>query len=268
MILIKIGGGENINHQYIAEDLINFKNNKKIIVLGANYLRNILAKRLNIEIKEIESESGIKSIYTNKEIIDLMLMSYSGLALKNFICLLNKHNIDSIGLTGIDGRLVIANKKIITAKVNGKIKLITDNYTGKIISLNKKLINLILENNYTLVITQPVISQEGEILNTDNDQLVYTLAKEMNPSKIIYLIEKPGILEDINNEKSLIKNLNINKINEFLNNKNLGYGIQKKLLYIKKIIEETNAEIFISSGLIKNPITNALKFLGTYIKNG
>jgi len=266
MIVIKIGGSSEINYNYIAEDLVNFKKEKIIIVLGANYLRNKLAEKLNIEVKTIESESGIKSVYTTQEIIDLIIMTYSGLAQKRFICLLNKLGINAIGLTGIDGNLVLANKKIITSKINGKIKLITDNYTGKIISLNKDLINLILDHGYVLVLTQPVTSVDREILNTDNDQLVYVIAKEIKPSKIIYLINKDGILEDVSNDQALIKNLTINKIAEILNNKNIDYGIQKKLLYIKNIIEETGIEIFISNGTIKNPITNALNFRGTYVK--
>lgn len=265
MIIIKIGGGKEINFSYLAEDLKNLVNKEKfIIVVGANYYRNKLANDLGIEIKIIESESGYKSVYTNQEIIDLILMTYAGLQAKRLTAELIKRKIKAISLSGIDGNLIIANKKNITAKINGKIKLITDSYTGKIEKINKDLIDYFLNNHYVLVISQPAINEEGEILNVDNDQIVLNLAKIYKPEKIIFLIEAPGILTNKNNENSLITNLKINNLDNLIKETN-DYGFQKKLMNIKKLIELKIPQIIISDGRKKNPISNAFNFLRTKI---
>jgi acetylglutamate/LysW-gamma-L-alpha-aminoadipate kinase len=262
MTIIKIGGGQEINLDYLVEDLKCLIDNQKlkeiIIVVGANYYRNQLAQKLNIEIKIIESESGYKSVYTNQEVIDLMLMTYPGLMAKKLTAKLNQNHIKAISLSGIDGFLLLAKrKKIITAKVNDKIKLITDSYTGKIEKINKNLIDYFLNNNYLLVITPPALSDEGEIVNVDNDQIVYCLSEKYLPEKVIFLIEAPGILADKNKEDSLINQMNLNDLDNFIKKTN-DYGFQKKLLYLKKLAELKIKEIIITDGRQKQPLSQAL----------
>ncbi|GIW66390.1 MAG: acetylglutamate kinase [Candidatus Parcubacteria bacterium] len=269
MLIIKIGGSKNINLEYLADDISYLvKNNREkiIVVVGANQFRNELAQKLGIEIKIIESESGYKSVYTDNNIIDLILMSYAGLISKKFASLLIKRKIRTISLSGIDGQLILAKKKnFLTAKINGKVKLINNNLTGKVIEVNKNLIDLLIENNFVVVISQPVITTEGEIVNSDNEQIVYFLAKDYQPSKIIIIIDKPGILKNVEDENSLIKNLTINEINDLLN-KDLEYGFKRKLINIKEIIENIKAEIFITDGRKENCINKALnKEMGTHI---
>ncbi|GIW66009.1 MAG: acetylglutamate kinase [Candidatus Parcubacteria bacterium] len=269
MLIIKIGGSKNINLEYLADDIsymIKNSDEKIIIIIGANQYRNELAQKLNIQIRIIESESGYKSVFTDNNIIDLILMSYAGLVSKKFVSLLIKRKINAISLSGIDGELIIAKrKKFLTAKIDGKIKLIDNNLTGKVIEINKNLIDMLLENKFILVISQPVITAEGEIVNVDNEQLIYFLAKEYKPTKIIMVIDKPGILKNINDENSLIRNFNLNDIDKLLN-QNLTYGFKKKLLNIKNILTNFDSEIFITDGRIKNCIQDALnKKIGTFI---
>ena len=56
-----------------------------IIVHGANYYRDDLLKRLSVEKEILTSISGYSSVFTNDEIIDSMLMSYSGLINKKIV---------------------------------------------------------------------------------------------------------------------------------------------------------------------------------------
>ncbi|MCS7184101.1 MAG: acetylglutamate kinase [Patescibacteria group bacterium] len=265
MLIIKIGGGKEINLEYIAEDLKKFSNEKIIIVLGANYYRNELAKKLNIEIKIIESESGYKSVYTHQDVIDLMLMTYAGLQAKKLSALLIKNGIKSISLCGIDGKLILAKrKKNLTARIENKVKLITDNYTGKIEKINKKLIDYFLGENYVVILTPPAISEEGEILNIDNDQVIYHLTQIYQPENIIFLIEAQGILYNKNITESLIPTLKLSELEDLIKESE-DYGFQKKLLNIKKISELKRSKIIIADGRYQNPISKALNNIGTTI---
>ena len=62
---------------------------KFIIVHGANAFRDRLAKDLGIEKKIVKSVSGYESVFSDKNAIDIMMMSYAGLRNKRIVELLN-----------------------------------------------------------------------------------------------------------------------------------------------------------------------------------
>ena len=82
MIIVKIGGGISINIEYIISDLANLlqtKQEKCIIVHGANAFRDELAKKLQYEKITLTSVSGYTSVYSDEETINLQMMAYAGL---------------------------------------------------------------------------------------------------------------------------------------------------------------------------------------------
>src|SRR5579872_3412522 len=106
MLLIKIGGGKGVNWEYIAEDLSTILKKEEVIIIhGANAYRDELSKELRYESKKITSPSGILSTFTDAKAIDIFLMSYAGLVNKKLVAVLQKNNVNAIGLSGVDGKL-------------------------------------------------------------------------------------------------------------------------------------------------------------------
>ena len=263
MIIIKIGGGEKINIKGIISEL-NLLNDKIIIVHGANYLRNKLANKLGTEIKAITSVKGFSSVFSDDNLIDLQLMAYAGLKNKRIVELCQQHEINAIGLTGLDGKLIKGKQnKGIRIRENGKLKIVRDN-SGKPFEINTELLTLLLENDYTPVITVPIISEDGKALNSENDDIVSLLSNSLKANKVIQFIEAKGLLANPANEESLIKNLSKA---ELLQKVETSEGrIKRKLYAIQKLFTNPNMEVIISDGRIENPITEILNDGGTIIK--
>src|SRR5260370_29500905 len=101
MLLIKIGGGQQINLDFIAQDIATHLADGEQIVLihGASTTRDEIAQKLNIPTKTITSPSGITSVYTDAQAIDVFLMVYCGLVNKKIVNTLQKHNINALGLS-------------------------------------------------------------------------------------------------------------------------------------------------------------------------
>ena len=74
MILIKIGGGEQINLEATITDLAELEQ-PCIIVHGANVLRDQLAKRLGMEKTVLTSVSGYSSVFSDQAALDVIMMS-------------------------------------------------------------------------------------------------------------------------------------------------------------------------------------------------
>ncbi len=263
MTIIKIGGGENINLEAIVNDLSNIKDDY-IAVHGANALRDKIAEKLNYEKRILVSASGYSSVFSDDEALDIMLMSYSGLRNKRIVELCQQNGINAIGLTGLDGKLVVGKRNNgIRVKDNGKLKIVRD-YSGKPKAINVELINLLLNNGYVPVITVPIIDENNFAISSENDDIIALLKNELNAETVFQLIEAPGFLDNANDANSLVKNISKQELE---NRESQVEGrMKRKMKALIKLFETGETSVYICDGRIENPLTKALSGEGTLIK--
>lgn len=262
MIIVKIGGGENINRDSIAKDLKHLK--KFIIIHGANHEIGEISKKLGVIEKKIISPSGFVSRYTDKQTMDVFLMTYAGLVNKNLVATLQKHGINAVGLTGIDGRIWEGKrKKVIYSVENGKTKMITDSMTGNVEKINTDLLELLIDNDYVPVLCPPAISFDNEIINVDNDRAAAVLANSLGIKEIIMLLEAPGFCLELSNPESVVSKIPFKKLDNYMGIAKS--GMKKKLLGIKEAMTGSVVRVYLGDGRIKNPILQILKGAGTLI---
>jgi acetylglutamate/LysW-gamma-L-alpha-aminoadipate kinase len=266
MILIKGGGGKDINWEYIGEDIAELikRGEQAVVMHGASATRDEIAKKLGAPTKTITSPSGVSSVYTDQMAIDVFLMVYCGLINKRIVATLLRYGVNAVGLSGIDGRLWEAKRKTVVYSVeNGKTKLVKDNFTGKVDKVNADLIKVLLKHGYVPVICPPAISYENEIVNTDNDLASAVMAGALGIKQMTVLFEAPGMLKDAKDEKSLIRTIDKEKISDFLQ---FAQGrMKKKLLGVQRAFENGVETIYFGDGRIKNPVLNAIMGKGTII---
>ncbi|MEJ5350545.1 MAG: [LysW]-aminoadipate kinase [Melioribacteraceae bacterium] len=262
MYLIKIGGGKEINLKGIISDLSTIKE-KFIIVHGANALRDELAQKLNYQKKVVTSLSGYDSVLSNEETIDLMMMAYAGLKNKRIVELCQQHGINAVGLSGLDGKVIVGKRNSgIKVREGGKTLLLRD-FSGKPKSVNKHLLNLLLDNGYTPVLSVPLIDENNFAINSENDDIISLLQSEFNAEKIISLIEAPGFLLDKNDESSLLSKISKEEL-EAMEQKVEG-RMKRKILALRKLFESGNTTVIISDGRTEHPVIDALNGKGTII---
>lgn len=266
MIIVKVGGGQNLNWDYIAKDIaILIKKEEIVLTHGASYKRDEIAKKLGYPTKYLTAPSGNQGVYTDKNALDILTMVYAGLVNKQIVAKLQTIGVNAIGLSGADGRIWQGKwKQNLLAIEKGKTKLITNTFTGKVEKVNVKLINLLLKAKYLPVITQPAISYEGQLINTDNDRNISVMAKALKAKKIINLFEAPGLLKDYKKESTLINQINKNQLDGY--QKYCQGRMKKKLMGAKEAIEQGVKEIYLGDGRIKNPIISVLSGKGTVIR--
>lgn len=263
MIIIKIGGGKDINLPAIARDISSLDEDI-IIVHGANALRNELAARLNTGIKTITSVSGYSSVFSDQDVIDLQMMAYAGLQNKRLVELLQQAGKNAIGLSGLDGALIRGRRNQgIRTREDGKLKLLRD-YSGKPTEINRDLLSYLLNNKYLPVLTVPIIDENGQAINSENDDIVCLLQEHFNARIVIHLIEAHGLLKAQNNPESVIKTLSQSELCD-LESKAEG-RFKRKLFAIKRLIENGSQKVIISDGRGLTPLQSALNSEGTTIR--
>ena len=263
MIIVKVGGGKDINWDYIAQDTAALKE-PVVIVHGANEVFTEISEKFGKAERMIVSPSGHVSRYTDLETMNLLTMVYSGLMNKRIVACLQKYGVNAVGLTGADGKLWLGKrKKAILAKDGTKTKLVTDSLTGKVESVNTKLINVLLEGGFTPVITIPAITTSGELINVDNDRALAVMARDLQVKTLVILFEAPGLMEKLDDPSSKITHINKEELKKFLDN--FEGRIKKKLLGVSEAASAGVTNIYFGDGRIINPISSALKGQGTAI---
>ncbi|MCZ6581688.1 MAG: [LysW]-aminoadipate/[LysW]-glutamate kinase [Thaumarchaeota archaeon] len=255
MITIKIGGSivDNLHPTTIA-DIKKVSRQGVILVHGGAKQVTQISEALGKKQKFIVSPSGIKSRFTDQETVEIFTMVMSGKINKTIVRMLQKNGINAVGLSGIDGQILQADrkKKLIVVNEKGRKMAIDGGYTGKIREVNASLIKSILDQGYTPVISPVAISEEYDFLNVDGDRAAAYVAGKVKADRILFLTNVDGLLMD----NKLVKNLSLSETKEML--PKIGHGMEKKVLAATESLEMGVNEALIANGQKENPISSAL----------
>jgi [amino group carrier protein]-L-2-aminoadipate/L-glutamate 6-kinase len=269
MILVKVGGGADINLEGIARDLSELER-PAVIVHGANACRDELAERLRAPTRRVTSESGIESTLTDGDALAVLMMAYAGLANKRFVSLCQRHGVNAVGLTGLDGGLVRGRRnRGIRVVEDGRRRLLHD-LSGKPVAINVELLRLLLDSGYTPVLTVPILDERGEAINTENDDVVALLHETLSGEpvepidEVVQLIEAPGLLGDSGHPESLLTRLGLEELRERESRASGRY--RRKLMALLRMMEAGCPRIVVADGRRAHPLRSALDAEGTVIQ--
>lgn len=263
MLLIKIGGGESINLEAVIADLATL-DEPFMIVHGANVLRDRLTEKLGMKKTILTSVSGYSSVYSDQDAIDVIMMSYAGLRNKRIVELCQRSDINAVGLTGLDGRIVQGERnKGIRVRENGKT-LIKRDFSGKPRSINAELLRLLIDNHYCPVMTIPIADENGFAINSENDDIVVKIANALEIDTVIQLIEAPGFLDDPQDESSLVERMNLAELS--VREAQVKGRIKRKLLALMRLCASGKTRVILTDGRGEHPVANALDGRGTHIQ--
>ena len=265
MITIKIGGSVVDDlHPSVIADIKKIAEQGVILVHGGGKEVTKVTEQLGKEPKFVVSPGGVKSRYTDLETAEIFTMVMSGRVNKTIVKMLQKNGINAVGLSGIDGRIIQADrkKKLIIMNEKGRKQVIDGGYTGKITQVNASLLKLILDQGYTPVISPIAVSEEFDLLNVDGDRAAANIAGQVKADKVLFLTNVDGLLI---NEK-LVDTLTLAKAKEIL--PQIGFGMEKKILAATEALEMGVGEALIANGQRENPISSAIAYNHcTVIKN-
>jgi len=268
VIVVKIGGSilEKGVNPTILQDLKDiFIHQKLLLVHGGGNQVTEIAEKLGKPQTFIVSPEGIRSRYTDWETVVIYTMVMVGKINKEIVSALHKAGVNAIGLSGIDGSAIKAErkKKLIVMDEKGRKRIIEGGYTGKIKSVNSDILNLLINNDYMPIVAPIAIGDEGELLNVDGDRAAAYVAGGIKADKIVFLTDVPGVLMD----GKPIPKMSISEAKEIM--PKIGFGMEKKVLAAIEALEMGVKESIIASGLVDNPIKSAIEHKnGTVISSG
>jgi acetylglutamate/LysW-gamma-L-alpha-aminoadipate kinase len=266
MLVVKIGGASGINIKSIVADIATqtASGEKLIVVHGGSELATELGEQLGYPPRFVTSVSGHTSRYTDKRTLEIFLMA-TGLLNIRLVGQLQNHGVNAVGLSGLDGRLLLAERKsTIRIVENGKRKILRDDYTGRIETVNIQAVRALQDTGYMPVVAPVAISSSGEALNVDGDRAAARLAGTVEADKLVILSNVSGLLSDLEDPNSYIPRILEDDIDDAINNIARG-RMKRKLIAAREALEAGVKQVIIANGKIEQPITKALKGEGTLI---
>ncbi|WP_295653055.1 acetylglutamate kinase [uncultured Mucilaginibacter sp.] len=199
--VVKIGGNVIDNSENLHRFLKDFAalDGFKILVHGGGKAATQLSATLGIETKMVDGRR-----ITDIESLRVVTMVYAGLINKNIVAALQAVGCNAIGLTGADGNFIVAKKR--------PVKTIDYGFVGDIdeTSINPANIAKLLEAGFVPVFSAITHDGAGQLLNTNADTIASALAvalAKLYDTTLIYCFEKKGVLKDIDDETSLITDI-------------------------------------------------------------
>ena len=260
LIVVKVGG--SILNEVPPEIVSDIKNvlseHQLVLVHGGGKGVTEVASKLGKEQKFVFSPTGFRSRYTDKETMEIFTMVMAGRINKKLVSALQKQEIPVVGLSGLDGYLLRAERKkrLIVVNEQGRKQVIDGGYTGKVNQVNTELLKLLLDNGYIPLVSPVAVSEEFEPLNVDADRTAANIAGALNADKLVLLTDVEGLMLD----GKLVSELSTEDAEAKL--KKIGGGMITKVYAAQEALKNGVKEAVICSGIRKTPISSALKHEG------
>lgn len=199
LFVIKIGGNVIDNDDALDAFLKRFASIQapRILIHGGGKIATRLGEKLGIESKYVNGRR-----ITDDQTIDLVTMVYGGLVNKKIVAALQAMGCNAIGLTGADANLIPAVKR--------PVKDVDFGWVGDIPSekINAKPARKLLQQGWVPVVAPLTHDTNGHILNTNADTIASVLAVGLSAwydVRLVYCFEKKGVLEDVENDDSVVR---------------------------------------------------------------
>lgn len=202
-VVIKYGGNAMINEELksaVMSDiaLLKLVGINVVLVHGGGPEITDMLKKIN---KESKFVNGLR--VTDKETIDIVQMVLAGKVNKSLVQHLQKCGAAAVGLCGLDGNMLVA-EKLITSEDIG--------YVGEITQVNPKVISDVINNGFVPIISTVAGSYNGDVYNINADIAASRIAAELGACKLILMTDIRGLLRDKDDENTLIPSVNVSEV--------------------------------------------------------
>ncbi len=236
-MVIKIGGHAMVNEKVLESTI------KDILLLYFVGIKPIVVHGGGPEISEKMEKLGIKPKFvdglrvTDRETMEIVEMVLDGKINSKIVTTFIKNGGRAVGLSGKDGLLIVAKKKVIKKKENGREVVIDLGYVGETEYVNPEILKILIDNGYIPVVSPVATDFEGNTYNLNADIVAGNIATAMKAKKLIILTDVPGILRDPKDKSSLISKMSVAELEEMLKEGRIVGGMIPKVEAVLKALK-------------------------------
>lgn len=263
LLVVKIGGGAGLDMERCVSDLARLAVERPLIVVhGVSAAMNALCAERRIPVRTITSPTGHSSRYTDPETRDVFVEAAAGI---------NAELVESLRARGISAAGMTENvtlrgerKSAIRALVDGRIRMIRDDYSGAINGVNIEPLLDALNAGCIPVVppyAQSAAASDDGLLNVDGDRASAAIAGALSATELVILSNVRGLYRSFPDEASFVSRVEGRDLTNALE---WAQGrMKRKVLGAQEALEGGVRRVVIADGRTDAPVTGALGGAGT-----
>ena len=245
-VVIKYGGSAMTNEvvkQSVLKDIAVLKSVgiKPVIVHGGGKDINTWLNKVGIE---SEFKNGLR--VTTKETLEVAEMVLSGKLNKGLVQHMERIGTHAVGLSGKDGDMLTVKKHLSDGADIG--------YVGEIVDVKTDLIETLLLNGYTPIISTIGLDDKYNAFNINADDVATAIARALKASKLVFLTDIEGVLKDPNDPSTLISKIDTESAKELFASGVIQGGMIPKLHNCIDAVQDDVKKVHILDGRMEHSL--------------
>ncbi|WP_391572850.1 acetylglutamate kinase [Cohnella sp.] len=215
-----------------------------VIVHGGGPAINETLGKLGIESRFV---NGLR--VTDEATLDVVEMVLAGRINKEIVRKLQQNGAKSLGLSGTDGKLIVA-KPVANADEIGHV--------GDVFGVNAELVEGVIGLGYLPVIAPIGIDESGQRYNINADTAAGAVASALGVETMIVVTDVPGIMRTVNGEKQVLPVVTFADIEEMIASGEIYGGMIPKVRAAMSCLHGEVKEVRIVDGAAERVLSRAL----------
>jgi acetylglutamate kinase len=219
-VVVKLGGAaiDQALDRALAQDVLLLRSVgvRCVLVHGGGPQVDTLMRRVG---KEPEFRDGLR--VTDAETLELVRMVLVGKINRDLVGTINREAIDepvAVGVSGEDAGLLTVTPRDPSL-----------GFVGDVTHVRASVLHRLLDEGLTPVVSTIGTDGSGQPHNVNADEAARAIAVAMAAEKIVYLTAAPGLLEDVNDEASLVRRLSSAELRARIDHHSVSAGMIPKL---------------------------------------
>ncbi|MDY6794185.1 MAG: acetylglutamate kinase [Actinomycetota bacterium] len=225
--------------------LMRYVGMNPVIVHGGGPQVTDYMGRLSMEVRFVDGHR-----VTDAGAMEVVKMVLVGKVNKEIVSLINGHGNLAVGLSGEDGRLLVARKRLHKG-VEGDVDL---GYVGEVGKVNPEILLNLLRDEFIPVVASVGADFSGQSYNINADLVAGALARALRADKLVYLTNVDGIYRDIDDPSSLISVLREEEAQSLISNGDLTSGMIPKVQSCIEAVESGVRRAHIINGTMEHAL--------------
>jgi acetylglutamate kinase len=252
-IVIKYGGSA------MEEERVKRSFALDVVLLKYIGLHPVIVHGGGPQIAEVLNKIGKKSQFiegmrvTDPETMDVVEMVLVGKVNKELVTMINQQGGKAVGLSGKDGRLIVAEKMKLTRNRGGNEppEVVDIGMVGEVKAIHPEVIEALEKENFIPVIAPVAVGENGETYNINADLAAGKVASALKAEKFILLTDVEGVMDA---QRRLIPALDAGQARRLMAEKVISSGMIPKVNCCLGALEEGVTKTHIIDGRVEHAI--------------
>ncbi|MFB6250513.1 MAG: acetylglutamate/acetylaminoadipate kinase [Halobellus sp.] len=266
-VVVKVGGARAVDPAGAVADVAALVESGRevVVVHGGSTAVDDTLEVLGEEPTYVETPDGVVGRFTDERAMEVFSMVMPGKLNTDLTVTLQNAGVDALGLSGVDGGLLTGPRKSAVRVIeDGKKKIKRGDHSGKITGVDGDLLDLLLTQGYTPVVTVPMLADDGVAVNADADRAAAAVAGALG-GKLVVLTDVAGVYADPDDESTLIGSVETPEEFDALKNAAEGF-MSKKVMAANEALDGGATTVIVADANADDPILSALDGGGTHIE--